>query len=57
MKAGIVRPSGFDSGPIFGPSLRTRPGDVLSAARCRNRRAARNRRPPAHCSQTRSARE
>jgi len=33
MKDRIVRPSGFDSGPILGPSLRTSPGDVLSTAR------------------------
>jgi hypothetical protein len=33
MKARIVRPSGFDSGPILEPSLRTSPGDVLSTAR------------------------
>jgi hypothetical protein len=32
MNGGIVRPSGFDSGPLLGPSLRARPGDVLSAA-------------------------
>src|SRR5438093_11120188 len=35
MKDRIVRPSGFDSGPILGPSLRTSPGDVLSTARAK----------------------
>jgi hypothetical protein len=57
MKVEIVRPSGFDSGLILGPSLRTRPGDVLSAARraVSKPAAASNCRPPAHYSQTRSA--
>src|SRR5436189_3973533 len=32
MKDRIVRPSGFDSGPILGPSLRTGPGDVMRAS-------------------------
>jgi hypothetical protein len=33
MKAPDSPPLGFDSGPILGPSLRTSPGDALSAAR------------------------
>jgi hypothetical protein len=32
MKVCIVRPSGLDSGPILGPSLRTSAGDVMSTA-------------------------
>jgi hypothetical protein len=59
MKARIVRPSGFDSGPILGPSLRTRPGDVLSTARSAVSKpaAARNARLPARDERTRSVRE
>jgi hypothetical protein len=54
----MVRPSGFDSGMILGPSLRTSPGDVLSTARERGvetggRRGAAL--PPARYSRTRVA--
>jgi hypothetical protein len=55
MNERIVRPSGFDSGPILGPSLRTSPGDVLStgAERGVETGGSGNRLPPARYERTR----